>query len=234
MLDECVTPWLEADMQKINNSVLVATTDIPTTKITCDWRPKDTAATAPLLGQEPTVTPDQESNLIVKLPNPTLLQSSDLAFTAYTLGKDGMSSKYCPYCRLTKAEWTLPPEERLAGELWTLGSLEDMYYDNSKKGAQKLGVKDLPKLKSVEVNNIVICVTHLGIGTGNDTIAAFEDRVEDCIVKIPPEDANRRRWLEGIEKEIEEAREAVRVFNETDDGKLCTNLQQKKRDGGRR
>ena len=53
-----------------------------------------------------------------------------------------------------------------------------MFYDDSKKGAHKLGVKLLPKITHVEVNRYVLPLTHMGLAINNDTIAAYKNRVE--------------------------------------------------------
>ena len=72
-----------------------------------------------------------------------------------------------------------------AVERWTLESLEDMAKDNSNKGPYKLGVKTPPKIKHIEVNDYVISVTHVGLGVNDDTITAFDDRVEARLVEVP-------------------------------------------------
>ena len=107
------------------------------------------------------------------LPDTILLQSADLAFTAYTLDKEGMSSKYCPYCPLTKAQWMLPVGERPIVEPWTLPRMIAMCDDNSKKGPQKLGIKCHPKVPSIEVSGLVLPATHMGIGVDNDIMPVY-------------------------------------------------------------
>jgi hypothetical protein len=64
--------------------------DVPGDRRYCEWRPKASMATGVIV----------EGDV---LPNTIILLSADLAFTAYMLDKEGMLSKYCHYCMLTKA-----------------------------------------------------------------------------------------------------------------------------------
>ena len=96
-----------------------------------------------------------------------------------------------------------------------------------------MGVKHLPKINTINVDNIILPVTHIGLGIDNDIIAAFEDRVEGSIVHVPPEDVTRRMRLEALLPEIEAKREAIRSFDSTAQGKSYDKLQQQKRDAGR-
>ena len=127
----------------------------------------------------------------------------------------------------------MPPDEQPEIQLWTLEGLEEVYYDSMKKGAQKLGVKSLPKIRSINVEDIVLPVTHIGLGIDNDIIAAFEDKVEVSIVHVPPEDVTRRRRLQALLPEIEEKRKAIGKFDVTPKRKLLDKLQQQKRDAGK-
>ena len=56
-----------------------------------------------------------------------------------------------------------------------------------------MGVKYLPKIQTINVDDIVLSVTHIRLGIDNDIIAAFEDRVEASIVHVPPEDVTTVR-----------------------------------------
>ena len=67
-----------------------------------------------------------------------------------------------------------------------------MFYDDLKKGARKLGAKLLPKITHVEVHGYVLPLNHMGLAIDNDTITAYEDRVEAHIVKVPPDNQVKR------------------------------------------
>ena len=74
-----------------------------------------------------------------------------------------------------------------------------MFYDDSKKGAHKLGVKLLPKITHVEVNRYVLPLTDMGLAINNDTITTYEDRVKAHIVKVLPDNQVKRMRLEELE-----------------------------------
>ena len=149
------------------------------------------------------------------------------------LGKNGGLRHYCPYFPLTKQQWILPPNAQPEVNLWIMDALREMYHDGSKKGAQNLGVKTLPKITHIEVDSFVLPLTHMGLGIDNNIIAAYEDRVEAHIVKVPPDEQVKQVQLEEIDGEIEENREAVRRFDITLDGLSCNKLQQQQRDIGK-
>ena len=93
-------------------------------KVICNWR-------AELL---------MPSNVMGEgvLPDVLHMTTVDLSFYAYTLGKEAGSGHYCPYCPLTKTQWTTPLDIQPSAELWTLDSLQEIDCDSSKKGPQKL------------------------------------------------------------------------------------------------
>ena len=144
-----------------------------------------------------------------------------------------MASQYCPYCMLTKTKWTEFPDKCLAGIPWTLQRLEEMVDDTTKKGAQKLGVECLPKLNAIDVDGIVLPLTHIGLGIDNDILAAFEEEVEYTNVRLPPDDVQRRQHLKVLQTEIENKQEAVRSFDATPKGKEYEQLQQQHKDAGK-
>ena len=73
------------DLKMIKDSRLILKRpDVPGGDRSCEWRSKASATTRVAV----------EGDV---LPDTMLLQSADLAFTAYTLGREGMSSQYCSY-----------------------------------------------------------------------------------------------------------------------------------------
>ena len=163
LLDESITPWMNEDLKTIKDlRLILKRPDVPGDHRSCEWRSKASVTTGVAM----------EGDI---LPDTILLQSADLAFTAYTLDKEGMSSKYCPYCSLTKAQWMLPVGEQPILEPWTMPRMIAMCDDNSKKGPQKVGIKCHPKVPSMEVSGLIHPATHMGIGVNNDIVVAFED-----------------------------------------------------------
>ena len=91
---------MNEDLQMIKDSRLILKRpDVPGGHISCEWRLNASVATGVAV----------EGDV---LADAILLQSADLAFTVSTLGKEGMSSKHCPYYLLTKAQWMLPVGEQ--------------------------------------------------------------------------------------------------------------------------
>ena len=119
---------MDADLQKILDLQLIyrrsktgeCVADSNHGDVVCDWQ---------LKVMVPTDVAKQLAQGFV-LPDTMLLQRSDLEFTGYTLGKEGMSSKYCPYCPLTKVQWMLPVGQRLIVEPWTLDKMREIFYDD--------------------------------------------------------------------------------------------------------
>ena len=169
----------------------------------------------------------------VVLPDVLLMVTADLSFFAYALGKEGGSGHYCPYCPLTKTEWTAPLDLQPDVEPWTLDSLQEMDGDNAKKGPQKLGVKSAPKIEHIEVCEYVVCLTHIGLGVDNDIVVAFEDRAEKRIVRVPPADHTMRTRLASLDNMIGVSREELKIFDGTPDGVACSKLVQQQRDAGK-
>ena len=50
-----------------------------------------------------------------------MLCTGDLVFIATMFGKDGMSHYWCPYCQLTKKDWSegTPSKEVIQENIWT-------------------------------------------------------------------------------------------------------------------
>ena len=132
------------------------------------------------------LTPTNTGEVI--LPCVHHMLTSDLCFVVYAFGKEGGSGQYCPYCPMTKSQWTLSLDDQPNVDVWTADLLEEMANDNKKKAPEKLGVKPHPKIKQLSVKGIVTPLTHIGLGVDNDTIAAFENRAEARIVKVSAAD----------------------------------------------
>ena len=117
ILDESITPWLNDDLKQMKDSLLEVRSG--SDGVTCDWRAK--------------VLPPTNTGEVT-LPCVHRILISDLCFVAYAFGKEGGSGHYCPYCLMTKKQWTLRPADQPDVGLWTVDLLEEMADDNSKKG----------------------------------------------------------------------------------------------------
>ena len=245
VLERSIMLWLKEDMEKIAQSALkISIDENPNTVqdnaqatqatnenqedsviyddrgcIVCDYSEK----TSRLQDSEGTGEDDLANTNIIS--NIEIFITGDMSFYSYILGKDGASSQYCPYCPLTKEEWTPIGHEKAEG--WTVQSLTAMANDSTKSGTQKKGVKCCHKLPCVPVLNITPSLTHWGLGVDNDAINLFADRVEWTIIAIPPsEEAKRARWRELVAI-ILAARQAVNNYNASTEGKNLTTLEAK-------
>ena len=219
MLDDYVTPWLNKDLQMMNKSQLIIQYDRD--KDIYNWR-------ATVLVVPNNVT----GEIVLVLPDVLHMMAADLSFYVYVLGKEGGSGHYCPYCPLTKTQWTAPLDFQPVVELWTLGSWQEMGCDNFKKGRQKLGVKSTPKIEHIEVSEFVVSLTHIGLGVDNTTIVTFEDRAKAHIVKVPPTDHIMQTGLASLDSVIEVSWEELKAFGGTPDGVACQKLAQQQQDTG--
>ena len=96
--------------------------------------------------------------------------SGDLAYDAMCLGKDSSSTAWCIYCKMRRADWRKKHQHQ--AEVWTMESLHDMAYDDSKKKSQRLGVKEnmLPLFPAIQVIRWMVPLLHILLGVGNDLL----------------------------------------------------------------
>ena len=103
-MDESVIPWLNEDLNFFTDSQLLAQRGENNAslirdsrgEIVCNWRANTSVPAAS----------SNKTAVEVVLPNIHQLLAADLAFSAYTMGKEGGSGHYCPFRRLTKGQWT--------------------------------------------------------------------------------------------------------------------------------
>ena len=170
-LDATVIPWLNEDLKTISGSkIQLRPAQNGVIKQVCDF-------SSQLEADAPTGE--------WCLPVASIWASADLTYSNYTLGKDVMSMVYCPYCPLTRAKWSQSPECHLAHEDWTIEKMTAMFYDDTKQGTAKLGVKSLPKIECIDVPYYTFPSMYVGLGVDHDSLERFESYVEDKIVKIP-------------------------------------------------
>ena len=69
-------------------------------------------------------------------------------------------------------------------------------------------MKCLTKLKSVEVDGVILPATHLGLGVNNNIVCESEDKAKTRVVAVPGDDRLKRLRLAKMALEIEQKREA--------------------------
>ena len=225
VLENSIMPWLTEDLKKIHNSQL---------RIRTSAQDDDTDGNGGIIrGDNGNIICDYSAKTLASCTTPNtkvvsnieMFVAGDLSFYSLLLGKEGASSSSCPYCMLTKKEWSIEGHEK--GELWTIEKLIAMAQDDIKKGAAKIGVKCIPTWDFIPVANYVISLTHLGIGLDNDALNLFADVVEWTIIKLPPQEQGQRDRYIALEDLIKSARLAVNVFNQSPEGKERARLDKK-------
>ena len=164
------------------------------------------------------------------MPRPELFVAGDLCNFAYLLGKEGMSSKWCPYCPLNAHEMTLKDHAKLPP--WTIQKIIEMAA-GSRKGADRLGVKSQPRLKCVPVSNYVLPEPHIGLGVDNATLEVYEDTVNALIVPMSPQESEMRDEFLQLSLGIDDARKKLKAFNESTDGKEWKKIDEKVKNAGK-
>ena len=181
LLDDSIMSWLESDLQKMNDSLLML-------RLSED-KSKFDAAFCHASDVDLELERDKDAFPVVieqKL-------AGDCAWQSFCNGKTNMSNHWCIYCPLHRSEFathTGPIEN------WTIESLTAMADDDTKTGAARLGVTNRPYFPWISIMNRVLPVLHLLIGVGNDVINYFGHVVEWTLIEIPEEE---RKWKEDVE-----------------------------------
>jgi len=135
--------------------------------------------------------------------------TGDLVFLATMFGKDGMSHYWCPYCQMTKNNWSKEQPSKIAVEanLWTDELMEEkrLEYNAAKEQNSKvngiLGVNN-KKLWPYSVNDIIPPVLHIPLGL----IQNLWDNTEKYITTVSNvsdvERASRSRLLFLTEQDV--------------------------------
>ena len=114
--------------------------------------------------------------------------TGDLAFLSTLLGKENMSTAWCPWCMLSKTQWSVKDHDR--GELWTLDKIaairEQVDRNEIPEEPQHIrGCTQLPLFDSVPIQNYIVPVLHILIGVGNAFVNVLYEFVDERIEKLP-------------------------------------------------
>ncbi len=114
--------------------------------------------------------------------------TGDLAFLSTLLGKENMSTAWCPWCMLSKTQWSVKDHDR--GELWTLDKIaairEQVDRNEIPEEPQHIrGCTQLPLFDSVPIQNYIVPVLHILIGVGNALVNTLYEFVDERIEKLP-------------------------------------------------
>ena len=120
----------------------------------------------------------EEGNILCNVPI-RLFINGDLKYCAQMLGRDGMSSNWCMWCRYHLNDWngliSVP-----VSELWSIGQQHQFFkWINSgelKEPKDKKGIIDSPLTDFIQPDNYIFPQLHFEIGTVNNVLDGLRQR----------------------------------------------------------
>lgn len=151
------------------------------------------------------------NNYSFQYHNINMLATGDYLFIAMMQGKDGMASWWCPYCKLTKAEWQIrPSKEEISSQCWTLDDMKTklLEYENLKRDNPNTKVKGVlgikqPPLWSYSPQQTIPAVLHGPMGAGSLAWDGFE-LFQQQISNVSDEERNARLSIDSALKDVDE------------------------------
>jgi len=112
---------------------------------------------------------------LISLPINIFL-AGDLAFLSTLLGKENMSTAWCPWCILSKVQWSASNHK--PGQLWTIDNIVDIcekvdWKELSEDPELLRGFTKLPLFDLIPIQNYIVPVLHILIGVGNAVVNAI-------------------------------------------------------------
>jgi hypothetical protein len=122
--------------------------------------------------------------------------AGDLSFYHAVIGKENMSTAWCTWCRLSKAEWSVKDHE--LGDPWTIEGLNRVCDDiecgslNKNKPQDVRGVTMRPLFDAIPINNYVLSVLHIIIGIGNSLVDFMFEWIESRVEQLTNDEVAAR------------------------------------------
>jgi hypothetical protein len=123
---------------------------------------------------------------LISLPINIFL-AGDLAFLSTLLGKENMSTAWCPWCILSKVQWSASNHK--PGQLWTIDNIVDIcekvdWKELSEDPELLRGFTKLPLFDLIPIQNYIVPVLHILIGVGNAVVNAIYGFVDEHIERL--------------------------------------------------
>jgi hypothetical protein len=120
----------------------------------------------------------------------TVFITGDLAFLSTLLGKEIMSTAWCPWCVLSKVQWSVANHQ--PGELWTIDKIIEVREKMDRKELPEdpehlRGCTKMPLFDSVPIKNYIVPVLHILIGARNSLVNALFEFMDERIERLPEE-----------------------------------------------
>jgi hypothetical protein len=134
--------------------------------------------------------------------------TGDLAFLSTLLGKENMSTAWCPWCMLSKVQWSLKNHDK--GELWTIDKIIQLrekvdLKELSEEPEYLRGCTKVPLFDSVPIENYIVPVLHILIGVGNSLVNAVFEFVDERIERLPEQLVVARNNINTAEINLDDA-----------------------------
>jgi hypothetical protein len=134
----------------------------------------------------PAITAIQEdlNTLMVKV-----YLTGDLAFQAMVLGRERMSGQHCMLCKLSRKEFIEYKDKDKNGIPWMTHDLVEigMKVCTPEQGGHPIsGIKKPPWWPFINMEHVMVPLLHCLIGTGNNVLYRFCDKVNEYIEKLSP------------------------------------------------
>lgn len=147
--------------------------------------------------------------------------NGDLKFFAQMLGRDGMSTSWCMYCKIHPKDWSglvAVPED----EMWTVAQqiefVDSINAGRLKEAKDKKGIVTLPLLSFVEPKHFIFPQLHFEIGTVNNVLDALRGFIEDEVEALPEKEVEARNAKIIADASYTKAKELSNHFNTTGQG----------------
>jgi hypothetical protein len=136
--------------------------------------------------------------------------TGDLAFMSTLLGKENMSTAWCPWCMLSKVQWGQRNHE--PGELWTIDRIVAIRDRVEQQQLLEIpehikGCTKKPLFDSIPIEKYVVPVLHILIGVGNALVNSVFEFVDERIERLPEELIISRNNMITAEINLEDATE---------------------------
>jgi len=121
--------------------------------------------------------------------------SSDLAFYAMSLDKEGSSGAHCYVCDSSKVSWQ--NIDHVKGDIWMLDKIQQVCTMLVTPGQHMKGIVQEPLITCIAVSHYMLPMMHIRMGIGNtllDHFLGFIDRVPG-LENVPLEICEARRMM---------------------------------------
>ena len=141
--------------------------------------------------------------------------AGDLAQIMTNYGREGMSSCWCAFCQLTKAEWQ--PLSHARGTKWSLATMKaqleyNKTLDENAKGALRKGIKNVPLLTAVDVCHVSMPVLHIKLGVVNKALdCLYSDLQAACEIYTAAWIDLETEWLRRKKEEEQVVSELMEI-----------------------